>query len=101
MNRECEQLTSLHVLPKFTVIRPILSLVLTSLPSLALYLCIFGTLAHAAILVGLQEIPSGSIYRNSSKNRAKLSLVLGHFFSSAIMNDLFKTFTFRLKVDAK
>ena len=31
------------------------------------------------VVVRLQEIPSGSIYKNSSKNRAKLSLVFGHF----------------------
>ena len=30
-------------------------------------------------LVRLQEIPSGSIYKNLSKNRAKLLLVFGHF----------------------
>ena len=29
--------------------------------------------------VRLQEIPSGSVYKNSSKNKAKLSLVFGHF----------------------
>ena len=29
--------------------------------------------------VRLQEIPSGSIYKNSTKNKAKLSLVFGHF----------------------
>ena len=32
-----------------------------------------------ALVVRLQEISSGSNYKNSSKNRAKLSLVLGHF----------------------
>ena len=31
------------------------------------------------VVVRLQEIPSGSIYKNSSKNRAKLSLVFEHF----------------------
>ena len=31
------------------------------------------------LVVTLQEIPSGSIYKTSSKDRAKLSLVLGHF----------------------
>ena len=51
-------------------------------------------------VVRLQEIPSGSMYKNSSKNRAKLSLVLD-IFSSAIMNDLSTTLTSRLKVDAK
>ena len=30
-------------------------------------------------LVRLREIPSRSIYENSSKNRAKLSLVFRHF----------------------
>ena len=30
-------------------------------------------------VVRLQEIPSGSIYKKSSKNRAKVLLVLGHF----------------------
>ena len=30
-------------------------------------------------VVRLQEIPSGWLYKNSSKNRAKLSLVFGHF----------------------
>ena len=50
--------------------------------------------------VRLQEIPSRWIYKNSSKNRAKLSPLLD-IFSSAIMNDLFMTFTSRLKVDAK
>ena len=44
-------------------------------PSLWLTFCVL-TLRP---LVRLQEIPSGSIYKNSSKNRAKLSLVLGHF----------------------
>ena len=34
--------------------------------------------AWASVQVRLQEIPSGSVYKNSSKNRAKLSLVLGH-----------------------
>ena len=55
------------------------------------------------VLVRQQEIPSGSIYK-SSKSRAKLSLALSLVFghsSSAIMNDLFMTFTSRLKVDAK
>ena len=33
----------------------------------------------AFAVVRLQEIPSGSVYKNSSKNRAKLSLVFGHF----------------------
>ena len=31
--------------------------------------------------VRLQEIPSESIYKNSSKNRAKLLLVFGHFLA--------------------
>ena len=55
----------------------------------------------AQLLVTLQEILPGSVYKNSSKNRAKLSLVFGHFCSNAIMNDLSMTFTSRLKVDAK
>ena len=50
--------------------------------------------------VRLKEILSGSIYKNSSKNRGKLSLVLRHF-SSAITNDLTMTFTSRLNIDAK
>ena len=31
------------------------------------------------LVVRLQEIPSGSVYKSSSKNRANLSLVFGHF----------------------
>ena len=51
----------------------------------------------------LQEMPSGSIYKNSSKFRAKLSLVFFlDIFSSAIMTDLTTTFTSSLiKLDAK
>ena len=51
-------------------------------------------------MVRLQEILSGSIYRNSFKNREELWLVFTHF-SSAIMNDLTMTFISRLKMDAK
>ena len=52
-------------------------------------------------VIRLQEIPFGWIYKNLSKNRAKLSLVFLDIFYSAIMNNLFMTFTSRLKVDAK
>ena len=45
----------------------------------------------------LQEIPSGSIYKDLSKNIAKLALFLD-IFSSAIMDDLSMTFTSRLEV---
>ena len=48
----------------------------------------------------IQEIPSRSIYTNSSKNRQNCHLFLD-IFSSAIMNDLTMTFTSRLKMDAK
>ena len=41
---------------------------------------ICGGEATFIYLVRLQEIPSGWLYKNSSKNRAKLSLVFGHFF---------------------
>ena len=63
----------------------------------------FSRAQHAAE-VRLQEIPSGSIYKKSSKNRANLSLFWVFFvdiFSSAIINYLVITFTSRLKVDAK
>ena len=50
--------------------------------------------------VRLQEIPSGSVYKNSSKIERNCRL-FWDIFSSAIMNDLFMTFTSRLKVDAK
>ena len=56
--------------------------------------------ARARLMVRLQEILSGSIYRNSFKNREELWLVFTHF-SSAIMNDLTMTFISRLKMDAK
>ena len=52
------------------------------------------------IQVRLQEIPSGSSYKNLSKNREKLSLVFG-LFCRAILIDLTRTFTSRLKIDAK
>ena len=64
------------------------------------YVVSCGSTSFPWTVVRLQEIPSGSINRNSSTNRAKLRLVLD-IFSSAIMNDLFMTFTSRLKVDAK
>ena len=65
--------------------------------------------AYCAGVVRLQEIPSGSGYKNSSKTREELSLVFCLFvclfvfdiFSSAVMNDLTMTFTARLKMDAK
>ena len=56
--------------------------------------------SFVCLQVRQQEIPSGWLYKNSSKNRAKLSLVLRHF-SSAIINDLSMTFPSRLKVDTK
>ena len=40
----------------------------------------YDDFSSAHIEVRLQEIPSGWLYKNSSKNRAKLSLVFGHFF---------------------
>ena len=49
----------------------------------------------------IQEIPSRSIYKNSSTKQTKLSLVFGDIFSIAIKNDLPITFTSRFKVDAK
>ena len=52
-------------------------------------------------VVRLQKIPSGSIHKNSSENRAKLSLFCVDSVSSAIRNDLSIIFTSRLKVDAK
>ena len=55
----------------------------------------------AARQVRLQEIPSGSIYK---KNRLKIEQncrLFWDIFSSAIMNDLFMTFTSGLKMDAK
>ena len=51
-------------------------------------------------LVRLQEISSGSINKNSSKIEQNCRL-FWDIFSSAMMNDLFMTFTSRLKVDAK
>ena len=36
-------------------------------------------LKEEGVVVRLQEIPLGSGYKNLSKNRAKLSLVFGHF----------------------
>ena len=61
----------------------------------------WGKIEFTTRQLRLQEIPSGSIYKNSSKNRAKLSLVFWDILSSAIMNDLSMTFTSRLKMDAK
>ena len=52
------------------------------------------------LLVRLHEIPSGLIYKYSSKNRASCRLFFDIFIST-IMNDLFMTFASRLKVDAK
>ena len=54
----------------------------------------------AVAVVRPQEVPSGSIYKNSFNNRAKLSLVFGQF-SSVIINYLAMTFTSRLKTDAR
>ena len=59
--------------------------------------------ARPSIVVSSDQttrIPSGSSYENSSKKRAKVSLVLD-IFSRAIMNDLTTTFTPGLKMDAK
>ena len=59
--------------------------------------------ARPSIVVSSDQttrIPSGSSYENSSKKRAKVSLVLD-IFIRAIMNDLTTTFTPGLKMDAK
>ena len=45
--------------------------------SLTAYMC---NRRDGGTVVRLQEIPSGWLYKNLSKNRAKLSLVFGHFY---------------------
>ena len=50
--------------------------------------------------VRLQEIPSGSSFKNSAKNSENLLLVLDISISTK-MKDLTMTFTSRLKMDAK
>ena len=60
-----------------------------------------GRLSLDGVWLDYREIPSGSSYKNSSKNRAKLSLVFLDLFSSAIMNELSVAFTSRVKLYAK
>ena len=47
-------------------------------PGLIALVC-FVTCLRLFLVARLQEIPSGWLYKNSSINRAKLSLVFGHF----------------------